>query len=58
MPSSAKVQENLAGMAVVRAYTMEAGGDRRRFGRLNGEFLVRSLRLARTPGRLRGRSWG
>lgn len=44
---SAKVQENLTGMAVVRAYTMEpreiAG-----FGRLNGEYLTRSARLART----------
>ncbi|MBI2524773.1 MAG: ABC transporter ATP-binding protein [Candidatus Rokubacteria bacterium] len=44
---SAKVQENLAGIAVVRAYTMEqreiAG-----FGRLNGEYLTRSARLART----------
>ena len=44
---SAKVQENLSGMPVVRAYTMEereiAG-----FGRLNREYLVRSLGLART----------
>lgn len=44
---SAKVQENLSGMPVVRAYTMEdreAGA----FGRLNREYLARSLRLART----------
>lgn len=44
---SAKVQENLSGMPVVRAYTMEereiAG-----FGRLNREYLARSLDLART----------
>ena len=44
---AARVQDNLAGMPVVRAYTMEtreiAG-----FRRLNDEFLVRSLRLART----------
>ena len=44
---SARVQENLTGMPVVRAYTME---DREidAFGRLNGEYLARSLRLART----------
>jgi ATP-binding cassette subfamily B multidrug efflux pump len=44
---SAKVQENLAGMAVVRAYTMEPA-EIDRFGRLNREFLGRSARLART----------
>jgi ATP-binding cassette, subfamily B, multidrug efflux pump len=44
---SAKVQENLAGMTVVRAYTMEAG-EIASFGRLNAEYLVRSVRLART----------
>jgi ATP-binding cassette subfamily B multidrug efflux pump len=44
---SARVQENLAGMAVVRALTLEAG-EVRRFGALNAEYLRRSLRLART----------
>jgi ATP-binding cassette subfamily B protein len=44
---SAKVQENLTGMPVVRAYTMEAR-EIESFGRLNAEYLVRSLRLART----------
>ncbi len=44
---SAKVQENLAGMAVVRAYAMEAS-EIRQFQGLNGEYLGRSLRLART----------
>jgi ATP-binding cassette subfamily B protein len=44
---SAKVQENLAGMTVVRAYTMEAG-EIRHFQQLNAEYLRRSLRLART----------
>ena len=44
---SAKVQENLTGMAVVRAYTMEAR-EIERFGQLNGEYLTRSVRLART----------
>ena len=44
---SAKVQENLAGIAVVRAYTMERA-EIERFGRLNEEFLARSARLART----------
>ena len=44
---SAKVQENLAGMSVVRAYTMEAG-EVRHFQRLNAEYLRRSLSLART----------
>jgi len=44
---SAKVQENLAGMPVVRAYTME---DREiaEFERLNREYLHRSVRLAQT----------
>jgi ATP-binding cassette, subfamily B, multidrug efflux pump len=44
---SAKVQENLTGMPVVRAYTMmdrEIG----EFGRLNQEYQVRNLALART----------
>jgi ATP-binding cassette subfamily B protein len=44
---SARVQENLTGMAVVRAYTMEAR-EIEAFGRLNAEYLDRSLRLART----------
>ncbi|MBI4591222.1 MAG: ABC transporter ATP-binding protein [Candidatus Rokubacteria bacterium] len=44
---SAKVQENLAGMNVVRAYTMEVG-EVRQFQRLNAEYLRRSLELART----------
>lgn len=44
---SAKVQENLAGMSVVRAYTMEAA-ETRHFQRLNVEYLRRSLSLART----------
>lgn len=44
---SARVQENLTGTAVVRAYTMEAR-EIDAFGRLNGEYLARSLRLART----------
>jgi ATP-binding cassette subfamily B protein len=44
---SARVQENLTGMSVVRAYTMEAR-EIDAFGRLNGEYLSRSLRLART----------
>jgi len=44
---SAKVQENLAGMPVVRAYTME---DREiaEFEQLNREYLSRSVGLART----------
>lgn len=46
---SAKTQENLSGMAVVRAYTMEER-EIREFGRLNGEYLRRSLRLAKTQG--------
>jgi ATP-binding cassette subfamily B protein len=44
---SAKVQENLSGMAVVRAYTMEAR-EIGAFERLNREYLARGLRLART----------
>jgi ATP-binding cassette subfamily B protein len=44
---SAKVQENLTGMAVVRAYTMEAR-EIAAFGRLNSEYLARGLRLAKT----------
>ena len=44
---SAKVQENLSGMAVVRAYTMEAG-EVAAFQRLNGEHLARTLRQARS----------
>jgi ATP-binding cassette subfamily B protein len=44
---SAKVQENLAGMPVVRAYTMEER-EIVAFGRLNREYLERSLALART----------
>ena len=44
---SAKVQENLAGMTVVRAYTMEAS-EIASFGRLNAEYRARSVRLART----------
>jgi ATP-binding cassette subfamily B multidrug efflux pump len=44
---SAKVQEYIAGMSVVRAYTLEprAAAD---FARENGEYLDRSLALART----------
>jgi ATP-binding cassette, subfamily B, multidrug efflux pump len=44
---SAKVQENLTGMAVVRAYTLEPR-EIDSFGRLNTEYLTRSVRLART----------
>jgi len=44
---SARVQENLTGMSVVRAYTMEER-EIDAFGRLNAEYLARSLRLART----------
>jgi len=43
---SAIVQEHLAGMAVVRAYTMEAHAGRE-FARANAEYLERSLALAR-----------
>jgi ATP-binding cassette subfamily B protein len=44
---SAKVQENLAGMTVVRAYSLEPV-EIHRFERLNAEYLRRSLTLART----------
>jgi ATP-binding cassette subfamily B protein len=44
---SAKVQENLTGMSVVRAYTME-DREAREFERLNREYLERSVKLART----------
>ena len=43
---SAKVQENLTGMPVVRAYTMEAR-EMAEFERLNAEYLARSMALAR-----------
>jgi len=43
---SAKVQENLGGMGVVRAYTVEAR-EIADFGRLNDEYLRRGVRLAR-----------
>ncbi len=44
---SARVQESLAGMAVVRAYTLEERAVRE-FARENGEYLGRSLALARS----------
>ena len=44
---SAKVQENLTGMTVVRAYTMESR-EIAQFGRLNDDYLARNLALART----------
>ena len=44
---SAKVQENLTGMTVVRAYTMEER-EIGAFERLNAEYLRRSVRLAQT----------
>ena len=44
---AAKVQENLTGMPVVRAYTMETR-ELEHFARLNAEYLARSVRLART----------
>src|SRR2546428_248819 len=44
---SAKVQEYLAGMTVVRAYTLE-GRAAREFGRENDEYLRRSLALVRS----------
>jgi ATP-binding cassette, subfamily B, multidrug efflux pump len=44
---SAKVQENLTGMVVVRAYTMEER-EIAEFDRLNDEYQVRNLALART----------
>src|SRR5205807_9776261 len=42
-----KVQEYVAGMTVVRAYTLE-GRAAREFGRENDEYLSRSLALARS----------
>ena len=47
---SGVVQEHLAGMAVVRAYTMEASA-RREFDRANAEFLRRGLVVARVQAR-------
>jgi ATP-binding cassette subfamily B protein len=44
---SERVQEYVAGMAVVRAYTLEQRA-RADFGRANGEYLRLSLALART----------
>jgi ATP-binding cassette, subfamily B, multidrug efflux pump len=44
---SAKVQENLTGSQVVRAYTME-NAEVARFTALNREYLARSVLLART----------
>lgn len=44
---SAKVQENLTGMPVVRAYTMESR-EIAEFERLNREYLTRNMALART----------
>ena len=44
-----KVQENLSGMAVVRAYTLEPR-ENEEFGRLNQEHLARVLRQTRTHG--------
>jgi ATP-binding cassette subfamily B protein len=44
---SAKAQENLTGMAVVRAYTMEER-EIAEFARLNAEYRTRNLALART----------
>ncbi|MBI4013022.1 MAG: ABC transporter ATP-binding protein [Candidatus Rokubacteria bacterium] len=44
---SVKVQENLSGMAVVRAYTMETR-EVQAFRELNDEHLVRTLRQARS----------
>jgi ATP-binding cassette subfamily B protein len=44
---STKVQESLAGAAIVRAYTMEPV-EIERFDRLNAEYRRRSLALART----------
>jgi ATP-binding cassette subfamily B protein len=43
---SAKAQENINGMAVVRAYTMEER-EVAEFGRLNAEYYTRNLALAR-----------
>jgi ATP-binding cassette subfamily B multidrug efflux pump len=47
---SGVVQERLAGMAVVRAYTMEASA-RAEFDRANAEFLRRGLAVARVQAR-------
>ena len=47
---SGVVQERLAGMAVVRAYTMEASA-RAEFDRANEEFLRRGLAVARVQAR-------
>jgi ATP-binding cassette subfamily B protein len=44
---SAKVQESLTGMAVVRAYTMQPR-EIAEFDRLNREYLTRNMALART----------
>ena len=44
-----KTQENLSGMAVVRAYTL-APREIEEFGRLNREHLARVLRQTRTHG--------
>jgi len=44
---SAKVQESLTGMAVVRAYTMETR-EIAEFDRLNREYLARNMALAKT----------
>src|SRR4029453_15828173 len=46
---SAKVQENLSGLRVVRAFTRE-DHEVDEFGRLNGEYLDRNLALIRTSG--------
>jgi ATP-binding cassette subfamily B protein len=46
---SARAQENLTGMAVVRAYTMQER-EVRVFRRENGDYLARVLRQARTQG--------
>jgi len=46
---SSRVQENLSGATVVRAYTMEAS-EIAAFGRENAEQRARTLRLARTQG--------
>ena len=47
---SSVVQERLAGMAVVRAYTME-GSARAEFDRANAEYLRRGLAVARVQAR-------
>jgi ATP-binding cassette subfamily B protein len=47
---SAKVQENLTGMSVVRAYTMEAR-EMAEFAALNDEYLRRSMALGRVQAR-------